>query len=135
MTPSFWPEASASARRCGHSNSTGGTAMKSGPGKSPRWPMPAWPIASSAARVAKRSDRAGAQNGSAAMKSIVPAIFVRRPSLGKRVMAWMPERPAVTADQFSAWPWPSEVTIPMPVTATSGRPLASRMDLLIAPSP
>src|SRR3712207_6412604 len=65
------------------------------------------------------------------MKSMVPAIFVRRPSLGKRVIAWMPERPAVTADQLSAWPWPREVTTPMPVTATSGRPCASRIALSI----
>ena len=41
-------------------------------------------------------------------------------------MRWMPERPAVSAAQLSSLPWPSEVTTPMPVTATSGRPCLSR---------
>ena len=39
-------------------------------------------------------------------------------------MAWMPERPAVSAAQLSALPWPREVTTPIPVTATRGRPCA-----------
>src|SRR5215212_10209330 len=39
----------------------------------------------------------------------------------------MPERPAVRAAQLSAWPCPSDVTTPMPVTATKGRPCASRV--------
>ncbi len=123
MTP---PDAaSASARRCGQSTSTGGTATKSGPGKSPGLPIAACSTASSAASVASLSPRVGAQNGSAATKSTVPAIRVRRPAVGKRVMAWMPERPAVRPAQFAALPCPSDVTMPRPVTATSGRPRAS----------
>ena len=55
-------------------------------------------------------------------KSTVPAMRVLRWSVGKRVIGWMPERPEVSAAQLSALPTPSEVTMPMPVTATIGRP-------------
>ena len=55
-------------------------------------------------------------------KSTVPAMRVLRWSVGKRVMAWMPDLPAVSASQLSLRPMPSEVTTPMPVTATIGRP-------------
>jgi hypothetical protein len=51
-----------------------------------------------------------------------PAIVVFRPSVGKRVMVWMPDSPAVSFAQLSALPAPSEVTMPMPVTTTIGRP-------------
>src|SRR3954451_7609819 len=57
---------------------------------------------------------------------MVPAMVVRRPWIGKRLMRWMPERPAVMAAQVSCFPCPSEVTMPMPVTATRGRPFLSR---------
>src|ERR1700680_3941163 len=53
-------------------------------------------------------------------------MVVRRCVSGKRLMRWMPERPAVTAFQLSARPTPSEVTTPMPVTATTGRPRWAR---------
>src|SRR5678815_2225433 len=55
--------------------------------------------------------------GESSMKSTEPAIVVRRPSMGKRVMRWMPESPWVSRRQFSATPMPSEVIMPMPVTA------------------
>src|SRR5688572_2869164 len=56
--------------------------------------------------------------GASPMKSTEPAIVVRKPSTGKRVMRWMPESPAVRRRQLSATPMPSEVIMPMPVTAT-----------------
>ena len=56
------------------------------------------------------------------MKSTVPLIRVERPSVGKRVILWMPETPEVNAFQLSSTPWPSEVMTPMPVTAINGRP-------------
>jgi len=59
--------------------------MKSAPGKSFD-ASPDWPMASSAASTARRSDSIGAQKGSTSMKSMVPAIVVRRPSVGKRLM-------------------------------------------------
>src|SRR5690554_3737955 len=52
------------------------------------------------------------------MKSTEPAIVVRKPSVGKRVMRWMPETPDVSLRQFSSRPRPSGETMPMPVTAT-----------------
>jgi len=54
---------------------------------------------------------------------MVPAMVVRRCATGKREMRWMPERPAVSAAQFSVRPTPSDDTAPMPVTATTGRPI------------
>ena len=68
------------------------------------------------------SVRAGAEGSSTGMKSTVPAMVVRRWAIGKRVMRWMPEVPASSLRQFSALPWPSEVSTPMPVTTTVGRP-------------
>ena len=56
------------------------------------------------------------------MKSTVPLMRVERPSVGKRVILWMPETARVSAFQLSSRPWPSEVMTPMPVTAMSGRP-------------
>src|SRR6478752_3540088 len=56
---------------------------------------------------------------------MVPAMVVRSPSVGKRRIGLIPERPAVSAAQLSAFPRPSDVTIPMPVTTTMGRPLGS----------
>ena len=99
--------------------------MNSAPGKSPLGPSPAFATASSAASLARRSDSIGATKGSAATESMVPAIVVRRPSIGKRVMRWMPERPAVMRREGLVLPWPREVTTPMPVTATRGRPKRS----------
>src|SRR5690606_26290784 len=49
-------------------------------------------------------------------------MVVLRWSVGKRVIGWMPERPAVSAAQLSSTPCPSDVTTPMPVMATIGRP-------------
>src|SRR6478735_8003009 len=132
MSP-VWPEASARASRCGHSISTGGTAMNSAPGKS-SWASPDWPMASSAASVARRSESTGAQKGSTSTESMVPAIVVRRPSVGKRSMRWMPDLPAVRAAQVSSLPWPRDVTTPMPVTATSGRPFVSRSAIAFSSS-
>src|SRR5690242_16211193 len=60
------------------------------------------------------------------MKSTVPAIVVFRLSVGKRVMVRMPDSPAVSLLQLSVLPAPSEVTTPMPVITTIGRPNLSR---------
>ena len=78
MTLSLAPEAAASARRCGHSNSTGGNARNIGPGKSPRAPMPDSVSASSTTSSAIRSESAGADNSSTGTKSTVPAMLVRQ---------------------------------------------------------
>ena len=88
-------------------------------------------MASSAARSAKRSDKAVEENGSTGTKSTVPAIVVFRPSVGKRVMVRMPDSPAVSFAQLSALPAPSEVTTPMPVTTTIGRPNLSRVAVMV----
>src|SRR3954470_6820644 len=53
---------------------------------------------------------------------MVPAIRVLSPSVGKRVIARMPDSPAVSFAQLSVLPAPSEVTTPSPVTTTVGRP-------------
>ncbi len=49
------------------------------------------------------------------------------------MIGWMPERPEVSAAQLSVLPTPSEVTTPMPVTATTGLPRWSlvRHDLFL----
>src|SRR5262249_7253805 len=47
---------------------------------------------------------------------------VFRPSVGKRLVGLMPDSPAVSSAQFSAWPAPNEVTTPRPVTTTTDRP-------------
>ena len=73
----------ATMRRCGHSSSIGGTARNSGPGKSPRAPMPASAIASSAAISANRCDSSGELSSSIGTKSIVPAMRVFKPSVAK----------------------------------------------------
>ena len=59
---------------------------------------------------------------------MVPAMRVLRPSVGKRVMARMPDSPAVSLAQLSVLPAPSEVTTPSPVTTTIGRPILSLVD-------
>ncbi len=51
-----------------------------------------------------------------------PAIVVFSPSVGKRVIVRMPDSPAVSFVQLSVLPAPSDVTMPMPVTTTIGRP-------------
>src|SRR5262245_24658878 len=108
----------ATASRCGHSISTGATARNNGPGKSPLAPIDACAMASSATRSASRSASVVEQNGSTGTKSTVPAMVVRSASVGNRLMRWMPDSPAVSLRQLSAMPVPSEVTTPMPVTAT-----------------
>src|SRR4029078_361732 len=50
---------------------------------------------------------------------------VFNPSVGNRVIVWMPHSPAVSLAQLSALPAPSDVTTPRPVTTTSGRPILS----------
>src|SRR5450432_1913674 len=127
------PTARPSSSRCGHSTSTGATARNSGPGKSPLAPMPAWATASSAARLARRSESSVDVKGSTLRKSTVPAIVVRRPSVGKRVSVRMPDSPAVSFAQLSVLPAPSEVTTPMPVTTTIGRPNLSRAAVMLSP--
>src|SRR5450631_654921 len=64
---------------------------------------------------------------------MVPAMVVRRWVTGKREMRWMPERPAQSAVQFSFRPTPSEEPAPMPVTATTGRPMWSRRPAIVRP--
>src|SRR4029077_15858020 len=56
---------------------------------------------------------------------MVPAMRVFKPSVGKRVMVLMPDSPAVSFAQLSVLPAPSDVTMPRPVTTTSGRPILS----------
>jgi hypothetical protein len=131
-TASLAPEPAASTSRCGHSISTGATARNSGPGKSPLLPMRASSMASSATIDAMRSPSSVEQNGSTGTKSTLPAIVVLRPSLAKRVMRWMPDSPAVSLAQLSAFPAPSEVMTPLPVTTTTGRPLLPRDDAIQA---
>src|SRR5665647_3840298 len=63
---------------------------------------------------------------------MVPAMRVFRPSVGKRVMARMPDSPAVSLAQLSVLPAPSEVTTPRPVTTTIGRPILSFVDDICA---
>src|SRR6185437_6724168 len=131
---SLAPDLAATSIRCDHSISIGGTATNSGPGKSPRDPIPDSEIASSAARSAKDSDSAAVQD-CGGRKSMVPAMRVLRPSVAKRVMARMPDSPAVSLAQLSVLPAPSEVTTPSPVTTTIGRPILSLIDgMLVLPS-
>ena len=111
----------------------GATARNSGPGKSPLVPMPDWAMASSVASSPSRSERSVDENGSTGMKSIVPAIVVFSPSVGKRVMVRMPDSPAVSFFQLSALPAPSEVTTPMPVTTTIGLPNLSCVVAMFPP--
>ena len=54
-------------------------------------------------------------------------MVVRSPSVAKREMRLMPEMPPLSFAQLSDLPTPSEVTTPMPVTATMGRPFLSRV--------
>src|ERR1039458_9168423 len=64
-----------------------------------------------------------------------PAMRALRPSVAKRVMAGMPDSPAVSLAQLSVLPAPSEVTTPSPVTTTIGRPILSFVDgILCSPS-
>src|SRR5262245_65161729 len=48
------------------------------------------------------------------------------PSIGNRETVRIPDWPAVNLSQFSFLPAPREVTTPMPVTTTIGRPNLSR---------
>ena len=84
--------------------------------------MPASAIASCATISASRCDSSGELSWSIGTKSMVPAMRVFKPSVAKRVMAWMPDLPATSLRQLSAVPMPSELTTPMPVTTTIGRP-------------
>src|SRR6201996_5074143 len=68
--------------------------------------------------------------GSIGMKSTVPAIVVFRPSVGKRLMVRIPDSPAASFFQLSVLPAPREVTTPMPVTTTIGRPSLSRIVII-----
>jgi len=79
-------------------------------------------MASCATISASRSDSSGELKCSIGTKSIVPAMRVFKPSVAKRLIAWMPDSPAISLRQLSALPMPSEVTTPMPVTTTIGRP-------------
>jgi hypothetical protein len=63
---------------------------------------------------------------------MVPAMRVFMPCVGKRVMARMPESPAVSLAQLSVLLAPSEVTTPRPVTTTIGRPILSLPDAICA---
>src|SRR5574340_729941 len=56
---------------------------------------------------------------------MVPAMRVFRPAVAKRVMLWMPDSPAVSFAQSSGLAAPSDVTMPVPVTTTTGRPCLS----------
>ena len=80
----------------------GGTAMKEASREIPRRSPPVRsPPAPRGWRIPAESS--GAQNGSTSMKSTVPAMVVRRFSVEKRRMRWMPECPAVSALQLSAF--------------------------------
>ena len=90
--------------------------------------MPDCAIASSAARSASRSRQLRrATAARPARNRPCRRCGSCRPSVGKRVMRWMPDLPAVSLAQLSALPAPSEVTTPMPVTTTIGRPALSVM--------
>src|SRR5262249_3144145 len=128
-------EAAANSLRCGHSISTGATARNNGPGNSRAPPISASPMASSMTISESRSASAGAQNGSAGTKSMVPATLVFNPSVEKRVIARMPDSPAVRRCQFSLFPAPSDVMTPIPVTTTMGRPALSRVPCMFLGSP
>ena len=78
--------------------------------------------------IASRSPISVEPNGASGTKSISPAMVVLSPSTGNRLMRWMPDSPAVSFAQLSALPAPSEVTMPMPVTTTTGRPALSRWE-------
>src|SRR5262245_60722245 len=54
------------------------------------------------------------------------------PSVGKRVMLWIPDSPAVSFFQLSVLPAPSEVTTPIPVTTTTGLPALSFVAVISA---
>jgi hypothetical protein len=62
------------------------------------------------------------------------SVVVRRPSIGKRLIVWMPDWPAVSFAQLSSLPWPREVTTPMPVTTTTGRPCLSFIEAILLSS-
>ena len=87
-------------------------------------PMPDWRWPLRRPVSAKVSDSAAAQTlrrqdidraGDAGLETVG----------GKRVMARMPDSPAVSLAQLSVLPAPSEVTTPRPVTTTIGRPILS----------
>src|SRR5712672_4440090 len=134
MVMSVLPTAHPTSIRCGHSTSTGATARNSGPGKSPLPPMPDCATASSVAISASFSVSAVEDDGSTVTKSIVPAIVVFKPSIGKRVMVRIPDSPAVSFAQLSSLPAPSDVTMPMPVTTTIGLPNLSRDAVMFFPT-
>src|SRR5262249_57936680 len=92
--------------------------------------MPDCATASSAAISASRPASAGEVRGSTGTKSTVPAMRVFSPSVEKRLIARMPDLPAVSFCQLSLLPAPSGVTTPMPVTTTTGRPDLSRNDAM-----
>src|SRR5262245_3891873 len=96
--------------------------------------MSACPTAPPRAMTPRRSPSSVEQNGSTGTKSIAPAMVVFNPSVGKRRIGLMPDIPAVSFCQFSALPAPSDVTTPMPVTTTSGRPALSCVDSMFLPS-
>src|SRR3974390_382240 len=121
------------AMRSGQPTSIGGMARNNGPGKSAGLPTPASGLASAAARSAIYSVSSGAPT-CGGRKSIVPPMRVLKPSVGKRVMARIPAWPAVRLCQFPSLPAPSEVTTPMPVTTTVGRPNLSVVDISLYPS-
>ncbi len=73
------------------------------------------------------------EKGSTETKSTVPAIVVFRPSIGKRVTVRIPDSPAVSLVQLSTLPAPSDVTTPIPVTTTIGRPNVSRGAVMMFP--
>ena len=89
-------------------------------------------MASAAASVAMADDKSNAEYGSTPTHSTVPAMVVFRPSVGKRVIGLMPDRPAAIALQLSDLPTPRDVTSPMPVTTTTRRPLLSKLALPMA---
>ncbi len=88
--------------------------------------MEAAVIASSAASKAINSHRLAEEGSVTGRKSTAPAIVVRSPASGKRLIRRMPDWPAVSRAQLSSNPWPSEVSTPMPVTTTTGRPWLSK---------
>src|SRR5260370_34338921 len=67
------------------------------------------------------------------MKSTVPATLVFSESVPNRVIFRMPDSPAVRRRQLSVLPAPSEVTRPLPVTTTIGRPALSRILPMCSP--
>src|SRR5262249_59174276 len=74
------------------------------------------------------------ESGSPGPKAPAPEWVSSTPGGGRGGLGLRRDFPAVSFCQFSALPAPSDVTTPMPVTTTSGRPALSCVDSMFLPS-